>query len=174
MTEKDYAMKFCMLILEDEKNILRKAQYKESMKYILESYSRILKEHPSIIMTDRFERNGKEDYSEVAELIKQVCLKQKIDILTQYRDVEQSMLFGGLVEELARTLTLVKYYAPEGELLAAILSDAYCSPRVFTEVNICGHLNISRATLYRRKPKALLYAGYYFYEAVLPDMAGKI
>ena len=39
MTEKDYAMKFCMLILEDEKNILRKAQYKESMKYILESYA---------------------------------------------------------------------------------------------------------------------------------------
>ena len=83
-------------------------------------------------------------------------------------------MFGGLVEALARTMTLVKYYAPEGELLSAILSDAYCSPRDFTEVNICSHLNISRSTLYRRKPKALLYAGYYFYEAVLPDMAGKI
>ena len=174
MTEKEYAMKFCMLVLQDRKDILRKEQYKDSMKYILESYSRILKAHPSIILTDRFERGGKEDYKEVAELIRQVCLGRKIDVLTKCRDAEQSLLFGGLVEALARTLTLVQYYAPEGELLSAILSDAYCSPRDFTEVNICSHLNISRSTLYRRKPKALLYSGYYFYEAVMPDMAGKI
>ena len=54
MTEREYAMRFCMLVLQDKKDIQQKEQYKDSMKYILESYSRILKEHPSIIMTDRF------------------------------------------------------------------------------------------------------------------------
>ena len=63
MTEKEYAMKFCMLVLQDRKDILRKEQYKDSMKYILESYSRILKEHRSIIMADRLER-GVEDIAD--------------------------------------------------------------------------------------------------------------
>ena len=35
-------------------------------------------------------------------------------------------------------------------------------------------LNISRATYYRRKQKGIQYAGYFFYEAVLPDMEGLI
>ena len=173
MTLDDYAMKFCMMVMLDEKEVERKAEYKDSMKYILESYSRILKAHPSLIMRNRSGRD-EEEYGEVAELLKTVCINQSMHVLTKCRDVAHTRLFGALVEALSRTLILVKYYAPEGELLSSILSDAYCSTRGFTEVNICDHLNICRSTLYRRKPKALLYAGYFFYEAVLPEMAGKI
>ena len=48
---------------QDKKDIQQKDQYKDSMKYILESYSRILKEHRSIIMAARLER-GVEDIAD--------------------------------------------------------------------------------------------------------------
>ena len=53
------------------------------------------------------------------------------------------------------------------------LKDTYAWGSKFYEI-ISKDLHISRSTLYRRKQKALAYAGYYFFEAVLPEMAGKI
>ena len=32
MTEREYAMRFCMLVLQDKKDIQQKEQYKDSMK----------------------------------------------------------------------------------------------------------------------------------------------
>lgn len=52
--------------------------------------------------------------------------------------------------------------------------ETYCSGKDLSEVQLYRALNISRATYYRRKQKGIQYAGYFFYEAVLPDMEGLI
>ena len=71
-------------------------------------------------------------------------------------------------------MILVRYYAPDGDLLSEVLKESYCSSKELTEIQLCRSLNISRATYYRRKQKGIMYAGYFFYEAVLPQMEGKI
>ena len=87
-------------------------------------------------------------------------------------DIGQLAMFRILVAAISRTLTLVRFYAPEGELLSDMLKTTYCTARTQTGTQICEQLHISRATLYRRRPDALRYAGYLFFEAVLPDMEG--
>lgn len=71
-------------------------------------------------------------------------------------------------------MILVRSYAPDGELIAEVLKETYCSGKDLSEVQLYRALNISRATYYRRKQKGIQYAGYFFYEAVLPDMEGLI
>ena len=154
LTEEDYAMKFCMMIIVDGQEPPGQGHYKEAIQYILDAYSSILKAHPSIVLKEKRPRNTGPEYREKVH--------------------EQSSLFFLLVEAIYKTVILVRYYAKEGELLANILEESYCSPHDRTDAIISKDLHISRSTLYRRKQKALAYAGYYFFEAVLPEMAGKI
>ena len=160
LTEEDYAMKFCMMIIVDGQEPPGQEQYKEAIHYILDAYSSILKAHPSIVLKDKRQRNTGPEYPEKVQILSELC--------------EQSSLFFLLVEAIYKTVILVRYYAKEGELLANILEESYCSPHDRTDAIISKDLHISRSTLYRRKQKALAYAGYYFFEAVLPEMAGKI
>ena len=171
LTEEDYAMKFCMMIIVDGQE--PPDNYKETIHYILEAYSRILKAHPSIVLKEKRQRNTGPEYREKVQTLNELCRNRKIELLMR-GNIEQSSLFSLLVEAIYKTVILVRYYAKEGELLANILEESFCSPHDRTDTMICEDLHISRSTLYRRKPKALAYAGYYFFEAVLPEMAGKI
>ena len=173
LTEEDYAMKFCMMIIVDGQEPPGQGHYKEAIHYILDAYSSILKAHPSIVLKDKRQRNTGPEYREKVQILSELCKNRKIELLMR-GNIEQSSLFFLLVEAIYKTVILVRYYAKEGELLANILEESYCSPHDRTDEIISKDLHISRSTLYRRKQKALAYAGYYFFEAVLPEMAGKI
>jgi len=174
ISEEDYAMKFAMLIILDERKIAGMDKYTENYKYILESYSAMLKSHPALVMqVDEDEYNPEEEIKQV-RLLTEVCKVGNIGLILRQSSLERSKLFSLLVEAIGRSITLVHFYAPGGEILAKILRDSYCEWREFSEVQLCRNLHISRSTFFRKRQQALMYAGYFFYEAVLPDMGGQI
>ena len=174
ITEDEYAMRFGMLIVLDERKASGMNRYAENMKYLLEQYHRILKEHPGIILKEAKEDSDGEEYKEKAHTLTQLCQVGNISLILRQGGPNQSALFAMLVEAIYRTLILVRYYAPDGELLYEVLKETYCTGRHLSEVQLCASLCISRATYYRRKQKGILYAGYFFYEAVLPEMEGRL
>ena len=174
ITEDDYAMKFCMLIILDERKVSGMSKYADNFKYILESYSKILKAHPGLVLKEAETDTGNREFKEQVHMLGEICKMGNINLLLRQGSLKQSELFSILVEAIYRTMILVRYYAPDGDLLSKVLKEAYCSDKDFSEVQICKNLNVSRATYYRRKQKGILYAGYFFYEAVLPEMEGRI
>lgn len=62
ITEEEYAMKFCMLIILDERKVSGMDRYTENFKYILESYRKIIKGHPGLVMQERGPDPGSEEY----------------------------------------------------------------------------------------------------------------
>ena len=172
-TELEYAMKFRMLIVMDEKNTSQMDQYAENFKNIIESYSRMLIHHPRLALP---EENGMqpEEVRANTKTLEEICTGGNIGLVLRQNCFSQNLLFTLLVEAIYRTIILVHYYAPEGELLAAILKETYCGKKERTDIQLCRTLYVSRTTFYRRKQQAILFAGYLFYEAVLPEMEGKI
>lgn len=174
ISEDEYAMKFCMLIILDERKASGMDKYADNFKNILESYKKIIKSHPDMIVNDESPEEGSKEYQEQAGTLSELCRVGNINIILRQGSLSQSSLFSLLVEAIYRTMILVRYYAPDGDLLSEVLQETYCSSKDRSEVQLCSLLNISRATYYRRKQKGIMYAGYFFYEAVLPQMEGKI
>ena len=52
LTDEEYAEKFCLMIFLDKKMIEGMDVYADSIRHILESYSFILKSHPSMVIED--------------------------------------------------------------------------------------------------------------------------
>lgn len=174
MTEEEYAMKFAMLIILDEKKVTGMDQYLENYKYMMEQYSRLLKAHPSLVLPDEHEMEPDDESRKTVLVLEEVCRVGNIGLVLRRSSLERSKLFSLFVEAIYRTLVLVHFYAPEGELLSAILKETYFGYKEKSDVQLCKIMHVSRATYYRRKQQALMYGGYFFYEAVLPDMEGKI
>ena len=174
ITEEEYAMKFCMLIILDERKVSGMDKYAENFKYILESYKKIILSHPGMVLNDPSVCEGCDEFKEQVCKLTEICRVGNINIILRQGSITQSVLFSLLVEAIYRTMILVRYYAPDGDLLSEVLKESYCSSKELTEIQLCRSLNISRATYYRRKQKGIMYAGYFFYEAVLPQMEGKI
>ena len=174
ITEEDYAMKFCMLIILDKRKVSGMNIYADNFKYILESYSKILKAHPGLVLKEENIDTESGKFTEQVRMLGEICKMGNINLLLRQGSPKQSELFSILVEAIYRTMILVRYYAQDGDLLTEVLKITYCSDQELSELQICKALNISRATYYRRKQKGILYAGYFFYEAVLPEMEGRI
>ena len=174
MTEEEYAMKFAMLIILDEKKVAGMDQYLENYKYIMEQYSRLLKTHPSMLVPEDYGEKNDEESRKAAKVLEEVCKVGNIGLVLRQSSLDRSKLFSLFVEAIYRALILVHFYAPEGELLSMILKETYFGFKEKSDIQLCKIMHVSRATYYRRKQQALMYAGYFFYEAVLPDMEGKI
>ena len=174
MTEEEYAMKFAMLIILDEKKVAGMDQYLENYKYIMEQYSRLLKTHPSLLVPEDYGEKNDEESRKAAKVLEEVCKVGNIGLVLRQSSLDRSKLFSLFVEAIYRALILVHFYAPEGELLSTILKETYFGFKEKSDIQLCKIMHVSRATYYRRKQQALMYAGYFFYEAVLPDMEGKI
>ena len=174
ITEEEYAMKFCMLIILDAREGSGVDRYTENFKYIVESYRKIIKGHPGLVMQESEPDPGSEEYRGQVRALTELCRARNINPILRQGNLDQSVLFSILVEAIYRTMILVRSYAPDGELIAEVLKETYCSGKDLSEVQLYRALNISRATYYRRKQKGIQYAGYFFYEAVLPDMEGLI
>ena len=174
ITEEEYAMKFCMLIILDERKVSGMDKYAENFKYILESYKKVIKSHPGMVINDISPKEGSNEYKDQVCKLTELCKVGNINLILRQGNITQSAMFSLLIEAIYRTMILVRYYAPDGDLLSEVLKESYCSSKELTEIQLCRSLNISRATYYRRKQKGIMYAGYFFYEAVLPQMEGKI
>lgn len=174
ISEEDYAMKFAMLIILDEKKVAGMDRYTENFKYILESYSTQLKNHPALVLQEDEAGCDPEKEKKQVKLLAEVCKVGNIGLILRQSSLERSKLFSLLVDAIGRAVTLVHFYAPDGEMLAKILRESYCGWRGLSDIQLCRNLHISRSTLFRKRQQALMYAGYFFYEAVLPDMGGQI
>lgn len=174
ITEEEYAMKFAMLIILDERKVKGMDKYTENFKYILESYSAQLKSHPALVVKEDATKCDPEEEKKQAKLLAEVCKVGNIGLILRQSSLERSKLFSLLVDAIGRAITLVHFYAPDGEMLAKILRESYCGWRELSDVQLCRNLHISRSTFFRKRQQALMYAGYFFYEAVLPDMGGTI
>ncbi len=174
ISEEEYAMKFAMLIILDERKVAEMDKYMENFKYILESYSAQLKNHPSLVMQTGDLACGKDEEVRQVKLLTEVCKVGNIGLILRQSSLERSKLFALLVDAIARAIILVHFYAPDGEMLAKVLRESYCGRRELSDVQLCRQLHISRTTFFRKRQQALMYAGYFFYEAVLPDMGGQI
>ena len=73
MTEEEYAMKFAMLIILDEKKVAGMDQYLENYKYIMEQYSRLLKTHPSLLVPEDYGEKNDEESRKAAKVLEEVC-----------------------------------------------------------------------------------------------------
>ncbi len=174
ITEEEYAMKFCMLIILDKRKVSGMSKYADNFKYILESYHKILKEHPGLVLNEESPDLESEEYKKQVRTLGMLCRSGNINLVLRQGNLNQSILFSILVEAVYRTMILVRYYAPDGDLTSEVLKETYCFGKERTETQLYTALSISRPTYYRRKKKGILYAGYFFYEAVLPDMEGQI
>ena len=174
ISEEDYAMKFAMLIILDEKKVAGMDRYTENFKYILESYGAQLKSHPSLSVREDENECNTEDEKKQVKLLAEVCRVGNIGLILRQSSPERSKLFSLLVDAIGRAVILVHFYAPDGDMLAKILRESYCGWRDLSDVQLCRNLHISRSTFFRKRQQALMYAGYFFYEAVLPDMGGQI
>ena len=190
MTEEEYAMKFAMLIILDEHHQWKKAEsfpgctplylschwYRTggSSVSFMEQYSRLLKTHPSLLVPEDYGEKNDEESRKAAKVLEEVCKVGNIGLVLRQSSLDRSKLFSLFVEAIYRALILVHFYAPEGELLSTILKETYFGFKEKSDIQLCKIMHVSRATYYRRKQQALMYAGYFFYEAVLPDMEGKI
>ena len=173
MTEEEYVAKFRMLIILDREKLAEIRQYSENMKYIMESYSLLLKEHPGLILSD--ERTGTgETGREIVQKLSQICRSRMVNSYMSMSIREQDEMFGIFVEAIYRSLLLMRVYVDDGPLLADVIYEIYCSSGRRSEIQMVDDLYVSRATFYRRKKKALMYMGYFFYEVVLPEMEGRI
>ena len=174
MTEEEYAMKFAMLIILDEEKVEGMDQYLDNFKFLMEQYARLLRSHPGLTLPTEHSDVLDENDRKSAKMLEEVCRVRNIGLVLRASSPERSKLFSLLVEAICRSIVLVHYYAPEGDLLSTILRETYCGSRDKSDLQLSRILHISRATYYRRKTQALTYAGYFFYEAVLPEMEGKI
>ena len=175
ITEEEYAMKFCMLIILDERKVTGMDKYAENFKYILESYKKVIVNHPGLVIENASLEEGSDEFKNQAHMLTELCKVGNIGLILRQGSLVQSEMFSLLVEAIYRTLILVRFYALDGELTAEVLKKSYCSiNKEISEPQFCRSLNISRATYYRRKQKGIMYAGYFFYEAVLPQMEGRI
>ena len=163
-----------MLIILDERKVSGMDKYAENFKYILESYKKVIVNHPGLVIENASLEEGSDEFKNQVHMLTELCKVGNIGLILRQGSLVQSEMFSLLVEAIYRTMILVRYYAPDGDLLSEVLKESYCSNKELTEIQLCRSLNISRATYYRRKQKGIMYAGYFFYEAVLPQMEGKI
>ena len=174
ISEDEYAMKFCMLIILDERKVSGMDRYEQSFRYILESYKKSIKNRSNLVIDEQKIEEESAEFKEKVRVLTKLCKMGNINTLLHQGNFSQSALFALLVEAIYRTMILVRFYAPDGELVSKLIKETYCSSRDKSDIQICRELNISRATYYRRKHKGIMYAGYFFYEAVLPQMEGRL
>ena len=174
ITEEEYVMKFGLLLILDERKASGMDRYADSFKNILESYSRVLKARPGVVVREPALDTESLEYREQVRTLIRFCQRGSIHTLLEQRNPDPLALFSILVEAIYRTMILVRCFAPDGETASKLLMETYCSGEDKSETQLVKTLNLSRATYYRRRKKAIAYAGYYFYEAVLPEMEGRI
>ena len=177
-TEEEYAFRFCLILMVEGEKESEMKKYAENFKNVLAGYSRISRTNPEAMLEDIYvlkddEKKRENLYTQVG-MLREICLYQSIDMISRQPGKLYDSLSMLLAEALYRTVILVRYYAPEGDLLADILKNKFFQNHDRTDSRISRDLNISKATLYRKKQKAIMYAGYLFYKAVLPEMEGKI
>lgn len=177
-TEEEYAYRFCLLIILDKEKIAGMEGLKENFKYVLTGFNKIKRNNPGIILDEPHlsQLNGKdrELLLKQIEMLRRMCLNQKIEMIMNQPGKMYASMFSLLAEALHRTMILVRYYAPDGDMLADIMEKLYFQEKCSTETQLSREMSVSKATFYRRKQKAFMYAGYLFYQAVLPEMEGKI
>ena len=172
--EESYAVQFGMLMFEDRKMQDKMKEYLEPFRNILEVYSRFLRKHPGLVLPDPGEGYEEEVFRQRAKLLGELCRNSDLEYAVFLETRIGGFLFQMLMEAVYRTLILVKYYAPEGVILSEILRETYCTSEIRAECQLYMKFLMSRATFYRYKKKAVKYAGYFFFEAVLPEMEGRI
>ena len=174
INEDEYAGKFCLMIILNKERSSGMERYTDSIKYIVEAYKKILKDHPSIVLSEDEAASDPQEMKRQVKILTELCRDRGIDNIAKGKGQMQRSLFTLLVEALYRAMILVRYYAPDGDMLAELLNELYFEPVDHLDVQLCMSHHFSRATLFRRKKTALMYLGYFFYEAVLPDMEGRI
>ena len=174
INEDTYAVQFAVLIFNDRKSQDHMKKYLDQFRYILETYRRFLKKNKNLFQSDPGEEYEEETFRQRAKLLGELCRSSDLEHTFYLQTRIGSFLFQILMEAVYRTLILVKYYASDGVILSELLKESYCSSEDRTEYKLYTKLNMSRATFYRSKKKAIMYAGYYFFEAVLPEMEGRI
>ena len=174
LTDEEYANKFCLMIFLDKKMIGEMDGYADNIRHILESYSFILKSHPSMVIEDEETVKDPEEMKSVAAALLKLCTSGAIEN-TWKEDIRgRRKLLSLLAEALYRAMVLVAYYVKDGAELISLIRDIYLENPDRSTVQICLSHGMGRATFYRKKKEALRYLGYFFYSIVLPDMMGKI
>ena len=173
MTEEEYAMKFCMLIALNEELSTGLNKYAENFINVLESYSRLVRNCPRLVLT---EENLPEDeeLKNCAAMLEEICRTGDTELIVRQNLAMQSKLFALMVEAVYRMTILIRFYAPQGALLLTILQDFYWGNPNKKIVQICDEQHISRSTFFRRRDQAVMYGGFFFYKVVLAEMQGKI
>ena len=141
-TEQEYAMKFWMLAMLDKRAVYGMNRYADNFKYILESYSRSLKATPGLMLSDSSLNMNQGECRKLAGDLAKLCTRGEINHVLMQGVSDQSQLFYVLVEALYRTMILVRFYAPDGELTEKILKETYCTSMQKSDIELCSRLSI--------------------------------
>lgn len=174
LTDEEYAEKFCLMIFLDKKMIEGMDVYADSIRHILESYSFILKSHPSMVIEDDETVKDPEEMRRLAAMLLTLCTSGTIKDTWKEDMRGRKRLLSLLAEALYRAMVLVGYYVRDGQELISLIKVIYLESSNKSTIQICMSCGMGRATFYRKKREALRYLGYFFYSIVLPDMMGKI
>ena len=175
MKDRDYVIKsmkdVTLRMTNCTQNYLNDVMRKHygDIKLLLNCYRKLILENQMILkdLEMEYQEEISEDMGYV--IIYFGIYSKQLDISKLNKEMNNLVLIYGLSDMIHRGITLVKYYAPNGVLLSAILYACFCRQNKNKDVEIQQELGIGRTLFYKMKKQALEYMGFYFYEIVIPQ-----